>query len=191
MHTDNSMNNASLRNKDVKKAYASIDNNNPTRFALIQIRTPDTPKMALSENLINHTKAPLSETTQNDIAKIMMALEHAPNPSHPLPSNNTNLVTQDKTDDTDKQLINTIGMAIAGGLLGNLTGTIITNGLGLNKAPQAPKADITDRVIDIIPDLIKSFAMGTTMIAATIGMSKWLNQESPELLKIKIDALRK
>jgi hypothetical protein len=188
MHTDNS----SLRNKEAKKAYAPIDNNNnPTRFALIQIRTSDSPQKALSENLINKTKAPLSQTTQNDIAKIMMALEHRKRPYHPLPTNNTNLVIPDKTDDTDKQLINTIGMAIAGGLMGNLAGTIITNGLGLNKAAQAPKADITDRVIDIIPDLIKSFAMGTTMIAATIGMSKWLNQESPELLKVKIDALRK
>jgi hypothetical protein len=65
----------------------------------------------------------------------------------------------------------------------------------LNTTPPAKndflkKKEIADNVVKAIPDLIQSIATGTAMIAGTIGLTRWLNQETPERLKARLEAMK-
>lgn len=196
MYLGNPMNNPSQNIHTANHAQKPLENRQP-HYAIIHVRSPYTHNMSQhimpSQTVINRTNTPLSQTTQNDIAKIVTALE--PHHTTQLKTTQNTPIANDKAQntDTDKEFINNIGLAVVGGLVGAIAGTAITHRLGLGKTPITQKPEmpeITDKIISIMPELVKSVAIGTTMIATTIGLSKWLNQESPEILKVKIDALK-
>ncbi len=201
MYLGNPMNNPSQNIHTAHNAQKPAENRQ-AQFAIIHVRSPYTqnipPHIIPSHTVINRTNTPLSQTTQNNIAKIMTALEphntqlHAPqlktDQNTPIAENKPQ--NNDDNNADDKEFINNIGFAVVGGLIGAVAGTAITYRLGLGKAPIAPKPEMRDKIVSIMPELVKSVAIGTTMIATTIGLSKWLNQESPEILKVKIDALK-
>ncbi len=194
MYLGNPMNNPVQNTYTAHKVQKPAENRQ-AQFAIIHVRSPYTQNI-LPHTVVNRTNVPLSQTTQNDIAKIITALEPHNAQYHGLKNTQNTPIANNKpqdNDDNDKEFINNIGLAVVGGLVGAIAGTAITHRLGLGKTPITPKPEmpeITNKIISIMPELIKSVAVGTTMIATTIGLSQWLNQESPEILKVKIDALK-
>jgi hypothetical protein len=167
----------------------------PKGFAIIEMRNPEGNIPILSNNHIeNHTGQPLSPTVQNDIMKIINHLKPQSD-ALPILSKNT-----DNNLDKSKQLPqdltdNDVLLPITTGLAGVVAGMIIHNKLNPvsnNIPPIVPKKkDLTENMIKMMPDMIKAVSMGITMIATSIGLSYWFNQESPERLKIKLDAAKK
>jgi hypothetical protein len=88
------------------------------------------------------------------------------------------------SDKTSLTLATALGGVVVGMLLNK----------GFNAKPQTPniisKRELADNLVKAMPDLIQSVATGTAMIAGTVGLTRWLNQETPERLKARLEAMK-
>ena len=184
--------------------------NRPSGFAIIQLRHPDPTKVIAPEQPLHLGQAYINPYQGNgqpqynaDIAQIIRVLEPRvvhESVSQPEPK----VIPQEKTD----KPISTVGtrvqsltdsvdettaLAVTAGLGGLVTGMLLHSKLGTKNVPTkniASKSDITDTVIKMMPELIKAVATGTTMIATAVGISNWLNQETPERLRARLEATK-
>ena len=125
-----------------------------------------------------------SPIIQKDIHKIIETLEASKSADKPVSKNDETLskpATELMKSDT--------ALAISSSLAGLGVGILMTNALGLRKQPPA-KPDIADTVLKMTPDLVKALTTGGAVLAGVIGVSKWLSKESPEHLKIRLEALK-
>jgi hypothetical protein len=166
MYTGNSI------NPSINRVHGNgATNQLPAGFAIIQIRTPEPKKVA-------------SPIIQKDILKIIETLEASKSADKPA-SNNDETPSKPATEFMKSDT----ALAISSSLAGLGVGILITNALGLRKQPPA-KPDIADTVLKMTPDLVKALTTGGAMLAGIIGVSKWLTKESPEHLKIRLEALK-
>jgi hypothetical protein len=188
MYLGNPMNNPS-QNMYTANSSRKPEENRPTQFAIIHVRSPYTQNIQ-PHTIVNRTNVPLSQTTQNDITKIMTALEPSNTQYDGLKNTQNTPIINDKPKNIDenKEIINNIGLAVVGGLVGAVATTAIESLLGVHKTPKVPTPEITTEVLRMMPNLIQSLTMGMAMVATTMGLSQWLNQETPDMLKAKIDA---
>jgi predicted PurR-regulated permease PerM len=205
MYTGNSIN-PSVNNHNIGKN--SQFQNRPGGFAIIQLRHPDPIKVIAPEQSlqslyvqqphINHYHGN-GQTQHSDIARIIKVLEpRLAQESVPQavsqetadkPTQNLRGKMQSLTDSID----DTTALAVTAGLGGLVTGMLLHSKLGAknaipNKVPS--KSEITDSVIKMMPELIKAVATGTTMVATAVGLSSWLNQETPERLRARLEATK-
>ncbi len=193
MYTNNTINPTASK---PQTALSDTMSKRPKGFAIIEMRNPEPNMATLPNNQIeNNTGQPLSPTVQNDIMKI---INHLKPQSDALP-----ILSKNTDNHMDKPLSpmqtlynnNDVLLPITTGLAGVIAGMIIHNKLNPVRnhiPPIVPKKkDLTENVIKMMPDMIKAVSMGITMIATSIGLSHWLNQESPERLKVKLDAAKK
>jgi hypothetical protein len=192
MFTGNSMNPTLNQKQNI------ISSQRPMGFAIIPVRDDNPVDNSLANR--HHSQISLAPHEHLDIQKITQMLQDTPQPTIPLgkvsktiniPFDETHFQHKNSpdaytsSDNAPSTLASVLGGVVIGMILNKK----------LNTAPPGKnnlfnKKEIADNLAKAIPDLVQSFAVGTSMIAGTIGLTRWLNQETPDRLKARLDAMK-
>jgi hypothetical protein len=187
MYTGNSIN-PTLNQITAKQPSHSM--HRPVGFAIIPMRHDE-------KRQPDGTHHDTQSTNQSDIEHIINILQTTQN-AHIIPENTA--VASQKTTDNHHASVQSYAdmvsdktsLTLATALGGVVVGMLLNK--GFNAKPQTPniisKRELADNLVKAMPDLIQSVATGTAMIAGTVGLTRWLNQETPERLKARLEAMK-